>query len=184
MWGLSGRRRLAQQQRAHQGACKCKPLFVFCNIIILILTISTLQVMKMRSDDLEITEKHAQQLFKRFDVGKPIEVYDVADRYQLDVVSEVFFGESADSLTGHHPFRDPMETLHPINTARMLFGKNAYYVKDKYLAPKALKELNGYTSGIVDRAYARDLSKKSPEDYNMLDDLVSQKKSVKVSESS
>lgn len=137
--------------------------------------------MKMRSDDLEITEKHAQQLFKRFDVGKPIEVYDVADRYQLDVVSEVFFGESADSLTGHHPFRDPMETLHPINTARMLFGKNAYYIKDKYLAPKALKELNGYTSGIVDRAYARDLSKKSPEDYNMLDDLVSQKKSVKVS---
>ncbi|KAK0379655.1 cytochrome P450 [Colletotrichum limetticola] len=136
-------------------------------------------VMKMRSDDLEITEKHAQQLFKCFDVGKPIEVYDVADRYQLDVVSEVFFGESANSLTGHHPFRDPMETLHPINTARMLFGKNAYYIKDKYLAPKALKELNDYTSGIVDRAYARDLSKKSPEDYNMLDDLVSQKKSVK-----
>ncbi|KAJ0159883.1 Cytochrome P450 52A13 [Colletotrichum tanaceti] len=135
-------------------------------------------VMKLRPDDLEITEKHAQKLFQRFDVGKPVEVYDVADRYQLDVVSEVFFGESADSLTGHHPFREPMETLHPINTARMLFGKNAYYVKDKYLAPKALKELHDYTSGIVRRAYARDLTKKSPEDYNMLDDLVSQGKSV------
>ncbi|KAF4124354.1 Cytochrome p450 [Geosmithia morbida] len=135
-------------------------------------------VMKMRPTDLEITEKHTQQLFKRFDEGGPIEVYDVSDRYQLDVVSEVFFGESANSLTGHHPFRGPMATLHPINTARMLFGRNAYYVKDRYLAPKALKELNDYTSGIVDRAYARDLSEKSPEDYGMLDDLVSQNKSV------
>ncbi|KAK2048119.1 cytochrome P450 [Colletotrichum somersetense] len=116
-------------------------------------------VMNMRSTDLEITERHAQRLFQRFNVGKPVEVYELA--------------------TGHHPFRDPMKTLHPINTARMLFGKNAYYIKDKYLAPKALKELNGYTSGIVDRAYARDLSKKSPEDYNMLNDLVSQQKSVK-----
>ncbi|KAK4108074.1 cytochrome P450 [Canariomyces notabilis] len=135
-------------------------------------------VMKSRPTDLEITEKHAQILFKRFNAGKPIEVYDVADRYQLDVVSEVFFGESANSLNGHHPFREPMETLHPINTARMLFGKNAYYVKDKYFAPKALRELNAYTTGVAERAYARDLSKKSPEDYNMLEDLVSQKKSL------
>lgn len=76
----------------------------------------------MRYDDLAITETHAQDLFKRFDVNEPVEVYDLADRYQLDVVTDVFFGETANSLTSEPPFRKPMDTLHPINTARMLFG--------------------------------------------------------------
>lgn len=138
------------------------------------------QVMAMRSTDLEITEKHAKNLFELFDIWKPIEVYDAIDRYQLDVVTDVFFGETANSLTSRHPFKGPMETLHPINTARMLFGKNAYYVKDKYLAPKALADLNAYTRGVTDRAYARDLSKKAPEDYTLLEDLVSQNKSYEV----
>ncbi|KAL8383727.1 hypothetical protein RB599_006187 [Gaeumannomyces hyphopodioides] len=136
-------------------------------------------VTKLRPDDLSLTESHVQKLFGRFDQGKPVEVFDLIDRYQLDVVTDVFFGETADSLTSEPPFREPMNILHPINTARMLFGKNAYYVKDKYLAPKALRELNAYTTGVADRAFARDLSKKSPEDYNMLDDLASQKRSHK-----
>ena len=76
----------------------------------------------MRSDDLEITERHALDLFHRFDTNQPVEVYDLTDRYQLDVVTDVFFGESAKSLTTEPPFRKPMDILHPINTARMLFG--------------------------------------------------------------
>ncbi|KAI6093957.1 cytochrome P450 [Hypoxylon rubiginosum] len=134
---------------------------------------------KLRADDLEITEKHARQLFNRFSTDVPVEVYDLVDRYQLDVVTDVFFGESAESLTSEPPFRGPMDTLHPINTARMLFGKLAYYVKDKYIAPEALRQLDAYTTGVADRAFARDLSQKSPKDYNMLEDLVSQKKTYK-----
>ncbi|GAB1319605.1 hypothetical protein MFIFM68171_09815 [Madurella fahalii] len=134
-------------------------------------------VSKLRPTDLLITEQHAQKLFARFDVNKPVEVFDLVDRYQLDVVTEVFFGESAESLTSEPPFRKPMDTLHPINTMRMLFGKNAYYVKDKYLAPKALRDLNAYCYGMADKVYARDLSKKSLEEYTMLEELASQKKS-------
>jgi hypothetical protein len=48
------------------------------------------------------------------------------------------------------------------------------------LAPKALRDLNAYTTAVIDRAYSRDLSKKTPEDYSLMDDLVSQKKSYKV----
>jgi hypothetical protein len=48
------------------------------------------------------------------------------------------------------------------------------------LAPKALKDLNAYTTAVIDRAYSKDLSKKTPEDYSLMDDLVSQKKSYKV----
>ncbi|KAI0878312.1 cytochrome P450 [Hypoxylon argillaceum] len=108
---------------------------------------------KLRTDDLEITEKHARQLFARLSTDAPVELYDLIDRYQLDVVTDVFFGESANSLTSEPPFRAPMDTLHPINTARMLFG---------YLAPKVLRELDAYTTGVADRAFAR--GKKSYKD--------------------
>ncbi|KAL9044345.1 MAG: hypothetical protein Q9214_002512 [Letrouitia sp. 1 TL-2023] len=137
-------------------------------------------VAKLRSSDLDITEKHIKNLFEILSTGKPVEVYDLADRAQLDVVTDVFFGESAESLTSEPPFRECMETLNTINTARMLFGPKALYVKDTILAPKALKDLNAYTKGVIDRAYARDLSKKTPEEYNMLEDLVSQKKDYKM----
>lgn len=136
-------------------------------------------IAKSRANDLEVTEKHVQKLFERFSIGKPVEVYDLIDCYQLDVTTDVFFGESAASLTSKPPFRKPMDVLLPLNTARMLFGYKALWVPDTWLAPKALKELNAYTNAVTDRAYARDLSKKAPEDYNMLDDLVSQKKSYK-----
>ncbi|KAL8968767.1 MAG: hypothetical protein Q9197_004701 [Variospora fuerteventurae] len=134
---------------------------------------------KLRPDDLEITEKHVRRLFDRFDISKPVEVYDLIDCVQLDVTTDVFFGESANSLTTKPPFRAPMDVLLPLNTARMLFGTKALYVPDTLLAPKALRDLNGYTNAITDRAYQRDLSKKAPEDYNMLDDLVSQKRTYK-----
>lgn len=59
-------------------------------------------------------------------------------------------------------------------------SKNAYYVKDKYLAPKALRDLNAYCYGMADKVYAKDLSKKSPEEYTMLEELANQKKSPQV----
>lgn len=81
-----------------------------------------LKIAKSRANDLEVTEKHVQKLFERFSIGKPVEVYDLIDCYQLDVTTDVFFGESAASLTSKPPFRKPMDVLLPLNTARMLFG--------------------------------------------------------------
>lgn len=134
----------------------------------------------MRPTDLPITEKHAQKFFEHLNVSKPVEICDLLDRYQLDIVTEVFFSESANSLTKDHPVKYAMATLNPINTARILFGKNAYYIKDTFLAPKAMRDLDAYTTSVVDKGFARDLSKKSPDDYTMLEDLCVQKQTYKV----
>lgn len=90
---------------------------------------------KLRPDDLEVTEKHVQKLFQRFSVSEPVEVYDLVDRVQLDVTTDVFFGESANSLSSEPPFRASMDVLLPVNTARMLFGlgisSQGFYNTDK-----------------------------------------------------
>lgn len=55
-----------------------------------------------------------------------IDVYDLIDRFQLDLVSQVFLGESTKSLSAaEQPFRKAMEELLTYNTNRLLFG----YVK-------------------------------------------------------
>jgi hypothetical protein len=79
------------------------------------------KVARLRSDDLEITEKHIRSMFDRLPSGRAIEVYDIVDRMQLDVVTEIFFGESANSLNSEPPFREAADLLNRINTARMLF---------------------------------------------------------------
>lgn len=71
-------------------------------------------------------------------------------------------------LTVRQTFKRSVEAFKPINTARMLVGKNAYYVKEKYLAPKALACLNAYTRSVTDRAYTGELSNKALQDYTML----------------
>jgi hypothetical protein len=58
--------------------------------------------------------------------------------------------------------------------------EKALWVPDTMLAPKALKDLDAWTTGVTKRAYERDLSKKSPDNYTMLDELVIQKKTYKV----
>lgn len=52
-----------------------------------------------------------------------VDVYDIIDRFQLDLVSQVFLGESTNSLSAtQQPFRKAMETLLTYNTNRLLFG--------------------------------------------------------------
>ncbi|KAL3418712.1 cytochrome P450 [Phlyctema vagabunda] len=75
--------------------------------------------------------------------------------------------------------RAAADVLNKINTARQLFMELALWIPDTMLAPKALKDLTAWTTGVTDRAYARDLSQKKPENYTMLDDFVTQKKSYK-----
>ena len=78
---------------------------------------------KLRPDDLEVTERHVQNFFEQLDVSKPVEIFNLIDRFQLDVTTEVYFGESANSLkTEHSPFREAMEKLFAVNTTRTLAG--------------------------------------------------------------
>lgn len=52
-----------------------------------------------------------------------VSVYDIIDRLQLDIVTEVFLGESTRSLEADdQPFREAMETLLQVNTMRLPFG--------------------------------------------------------------
>lgn len=51
-----------------------------------------------RSDDLLRTERHVRRLFERFNSKQPLEFYDWIDRFQLDVTTDIFFGESADFI--------------------------------------------------------------------------------------
>ena len=52
-----------------------------------------------------------------------VPVYDIIDRLQLDIVTEVFLGESTRSLEADdQPFREAMETLLQVNTMRLPFG--------------------------------------------------------------
>lgn len=71
-----------------------------------------------------MAEGHFQKLLdlvKQSPAG--VDIYDVIDRFQLDLVSQVFLGESTDSLSaGEQPFRKAMEELLTYNTNRLLFG--------------------------------------------------------------
>lgn len=71
-----------------------------------------------------MTEKHVRALISHLDNGgHTVEVYDLVDRLQLNVVTDVFFGCSTLSLDGEQqPFRDAMDTLLSVNTARTLAG--------------------------------------------------------------
>lgn len=78
----------------------------------------------MRKDDIPTAEGHIQKLLDLVNKSPAgVDVYDVIDRFQLDLVSQVFLGESANSLSANEqPFRKAMETLLTYNTNRLLFG--------------------------------------------------------------
>jgi hypothetical protein len=54
---------------------------------------------------------------------KAVNVWDLVDRYQLDVATHVFFGKSTDSLiTNKQPFRRAMERLLKIASYKTSLG--------------------------------------------------------------
>lgn len=77
----------------------------------------------MRPDDLELTEIDFQELKKHLVKKEPQNVYDLMDRYQLDVVTRIFFGYSSDSLPATtQTFREAMEVVFNLNTKRIFLG--------------------------------------------------------------
>jgi hypothetical protein len=72
---------------------------------------------------LEITEKHTQRLFDHFRRERPLDVYDVIDRHQLDIATDIFYGESTNSLVEkEQPFRDAMVTMLRLASLKTLLG--------------------------------------------------------------
>lgn len=81
-------------------------------------------VAKIRPTDGEVIEKHVQRMLAKIPSdGSSVEFYDLIDRYQLDVVTEVFLGKSANSLIeNQQPFREAVDHLLRLNTHRLLLG--------------------------------------------------------------
>ncbi|KAK8011012.1 cytochrome P450 [Apiospora arundinis] len=95
-------------------------------------------VAKIRESDRGKIEKHVQNLLRVISsAGSPIEIYDVIDRYQLDVVTDVFLGKPANSLTEQRqPFRKAIDHLFRLNTRRLLLAPLGLLVPDTWLARK------------------------------------------------
>lgn len=82
-----------------------------------------LQTAKSRPTDYAITEKHVCNLIRNLSDKDSHECMDQMDRYMLDVVSDVFLGESADTLTTEsQPLRHAVEEMYVWNTTRVLIG--------------------------------------------------------------
>ena len=70
-----------------------------------------------------VTERHVSALIRNISDNKPHDFLDQMDRFSLDVVSDVFFGESAGTLsTQLQPLRDAVEEMYVWNTQRSLIG--------------------------------------------------------------
>lgn len=119
---LSRRPCMDEKQRPATPSCELVPNPV--TIPRTRLTVYDNQAARIRSDDLAVTEFHVQRLFRHLrDSLDGLEVFDVIDRLQLDIVTEIFLGTSTDSLEHEtSPFRDAMETLLKVNTRRIPLG--------------------------------------------------------------
>lgn len=130
----------------------------------------------VRESHVSVTEKHLLNSFALLD-EEDNDVADIVDRLQLDVVTEVFLGESANSLTSNQQqFRAAVETLQKIACLRQLLGKVGVWLNDKYLAPRAVKCVRDYQNTIADKAFLRAGDPVSAPTC-LIDDLIRQGKS-------
>ena len=79
---------------------------------------------KVRAADFDRNEQHIQTLLKRIDdQGHTANMSDLLTRYSLDVVTHIFFEDSANSLLiRDFPFGKAMDNLQAFNTIRTTFG--------------------------------------------------------------
>ncbi|KAH8754370.1 cytochrome P450, partial [Diaporthe sp. PMI_573] len=141
-------------------------------------------VSRIRPNDASIAENHVQNMLHTFrNAPEGVDIYDIFDRLQLDIVTHVFLGESANSLSAAgSPFRQALDTLLQINTQRMLFGRLGMLVPDWLLAPEAFRELNGYMDRLIDKTLSiprEHVKPKSRTEFNLMEDLAFQKCSRK-----
>ena len=111
-------------------------------------------ISKVRTTDYDVTEKHISQLFQNLEDGESYDCFDQIDRFSLDVVTDVFFGESAGTLTSEkQPVREAVEDMYVWNTKRVLVGNLGPFLPG---SPKASGVLNSYLDRVIDKAMATD----------------------------
>lgn len=130
----------------------------------------------VRESVLSVTERHIINSFALLD-KEGNDAADIVDRLQLDVVTEVFLGESTNSLTSNQQqFRSAMETLQKIACLRQFLGKVGVWLDDKYLAPQAVRFLQDYQNAMADKAFLR-TGDSAASSTCLIDDLVRRGKS-------
>ncbi|KAK8868404.1 cytochrome P450 [Apiospora arundinis] len=134
-------------------------------------------VAKIRESDRGKIEKHVQNLLRVISsAGSPIEIYDVIDRYQLDVVTDVFLGKPANSLTEQRqPFRKAIDHLFRLNTRRLLLAPLGLLVPDTWLARKSFRDYDAYLDTIVSQASTPstdEVASKGNLEHTMMDSMV------------
>ncbi|KAL6150289.1 hypothetical protein ACJQWK_00380 [Exserohilum turcicum] len=135
-------------------------------------------VSRVRSDDIPTAERHMQKLLRLIkNSPENVDVYDMIDRFQLDLVSEVFLGESTNSLSANEqPFRKAMEELLTFNTNRLLFGRLANLFPDWLFVPGAYRDLTRYIDDLIEKTLALPINNqsdsKTEKEYNLVEDLV------------
>ena len=129
------------------------------------------QLSRLRDTDLLVTEKHIVGAFALFD-KEGHDVSDIVDRLQLDVVTEVFCGESTNSLTSNRQsFRTAMEKLQKIACVRQLLGRVGVLLDDKYIAPQAVRFVDQYQNSMADKAFSR-TGDTTASSVCLIDDLI------------
>ncbi|KAF1992965.1 cytochrome P450 [Amniculicola lignicola CBS 123094] len=109
----------------------------------------------VRDSVLTVTERYITTCFAFLD-REGNDAADIIDRFQLDVVTEIFLGESANSLTSNQEhFRTALETLQKIACLRQLLGRVGVWLDDKFLAPQAVRYLQNYQNTMADNAFLR-----------------------------
>ncbi|KAK8121768.1 cytochrome P450, partial [Apiospora sp. TS-2023a] len=135
-------------------------------------------VSRVRPDDIPTAEAHMQKLLGLIkNSPERVDVYDMVDRFQLDLVSQVFLGESTDSLSANEqPFRKAMEELLTFNTNRLLFGRLANLFPDWLFAPKAYRDLTRFIDDLIEKTLALPVNNqtdsKTEKEFNLVEDLV------------
>ncbi|KAK7913920.1 hypothetical protein PG985_011623 [Apiospora marii] len=143
-----------------------------------ILGTRSLPVSRVRPDDIPTAEAHMQKLLGLIkNSPERVDVYDMVDRFQLDLVSQVFLGESTNSLSANEqPFRKAMEELLTFNTNRLLFGRLANLFPDWLFAPKAYRDLTRYIDDLIEKTLALPVNNqtdsKTEKEFNLVEDLV------------
>ncbi|KAH8698215.1 cytochrome P450 [Phaeosphaeriaceae sp. PMI808] len=132
---------------------------------------------RVRESDFEVTERHLKSAFDILAIpGR--DAFDTIDRFVLDVVTEVFCGESTNSLTSNQqPFRDAMDKLLKIASFRQLLGKAGLYLRDDWIAPSATKFIDRYLDAFADHAYAREADLGHTKDLTLIGDMIQRGKS-------
>ncbi|KAH8688933.1 cytochrome P450 [Phaeosphaeriaceae sp. PMI808] len=107
----------------------------------------------VREPVLTVTERHAINSLALLD-KEGNDAADIVDRLQLDVVTEVFLGDSTNSLASNQQqFRTATETLRKIACLRKLLGKFGIWLEEKYLAPQAVRFIQDYQNTMAGRAF-------------------------------